>query len=147
MEENKVTFETAKLAKEKGFDIDCKNKYIETLEHTLEMGRGGDCTFPYQAPRILSSHSYDTWDIVHCSAPTQSLLQKWLREVHNIHITILRYQKGKYYLVSVVGNDENENENDFNVKYTYFEEALECGLQQGLELVKFTFNHNINPNY
>lgn len=39
-EEQLITYETAYLAKEKGFDIDCKNKYVETLEHTLEMGRG-----------------------------------------------------------------------------------------------------------
>ena len=88
MEEQLISFETAKLAKEKGFNIGCKNKYVETLEHALEMGRGGDCTFPHIPTRVLTNSSYEKWDIVHCDAPTQSLLAKWLREVHKINIFI-----------------------------------------------------------
>jgi hypothetical protein len=37
--QGRVLFETAKLAKEKGFDWGVK-AYIETLEHTLELSDG-----------------------------------------------------------------------------------------------------------
>jgi hypothetical protein len=55
MKEQLITFETAKLAKESGFDLKTNKVFVETLEHTLDMGRGGDCTFPYQAPRLLEA--------------------------------------------------------------------------------------------
>jgi hypothetical protein len=96
--ETLITFKTAKLAKEKGFDIYQKNVYVETLEHTLEMGRGGDCTFPAQEPRIIKNRGFDEWHIVHCQAPSQSVLTNWLLEKHELFVTVeLAYNEwGRY---------------------------------------------------
>jgi hypothetical protein len=144
MEEQLISFETAKVAKEKGFNIECKNKYVETLEHTLEMGRGGDCTFAYQSPRVLSSRSYDKWDIIHCNAPTQSLLQKWLREVQNIHVKLHSsntdiFSFEIYFMIykNVDLNKKNlQNHKYSKINYSTYEEALEAGLQVALKLIK-----------
>jgi len=161
MKEELINFETAKLAKEKGFNIGCKNKYVETLEHALEMGRGGDCTFPHIPTRVLTNSSYEKWDIVHCYAPTQSLLAKWLREVHNIIIDVKldffnSYNKEsiKYYPIfytysdskkrfwlytDYINSDECTEEIQDKMpifqKYSTYEEALEIGLQEGLKLI------------
>lgn len=136
MEEQLITFETAKLAKEKGFDINCKNKFVETLEHTLEMGRGGDFTFPHQPPRILSHHGYDKWQIVHCSAPTQSLLQKWLREIHEIDISVIFNYDLRCYNCEVVKWIDGVCNINNSYGFDKFEEGLEFGLQEALKLIK-----------
>lgn len=134
MEDTIVSYETAVLAKEKGFDIYTQKVFVETLEHTLEMGRGGDCTFPYKAPRVLDSGKFDKWDIVHCKAPTQSLLQKWLREKHFVVVSICpTFNNGDMqFYYSEVGNDEGEYcSKDFKT----YEDALEQGLKESLKLI------------
>lgn len=68
--------------------------------------------------------------------PTQSLLQRWLRVVHNIDIFVVACYIGSdehkysYYIVSRnIDNDTDGSEDD-----TY-EEALENALLEGLELI------------
>ncbi len=144
MEEQLVSLETAKLAKEKGFTIYTQKVYVETLEHTLEMGRGGDRAFPYQATRVLTSGKFDEWDVVHCKAPTQSLLQKWLREVHNIHLKIEISNIGRYYYQLYHFEPKNKsnvlffiNQDTNQTKHNTYEEALEVGLQEACNLVEY----------
>lgn len=59
IEENYVSFETAKLLKEKGFDWDCKSK------------------------RFYPEPDYDQESSNGVYAPTLQTAMKWLREVHN----------------------------------------------------------------
>jgi hypothetical protein len=141
MQEQLITFETAKLAKEKGFNICTKKVFVETLEHTLEMGRGGDCTFPYHAPRVLDSGKFEEYDIIHCNAPTQSLLQKWLREVHNIHLNVEYYPDRETKKYCITGDYKTLNQwtwidHEHDINFNTYEEALELGLKEGLELIE-----------
>ena len=79
IKEDYVSFETAKLLKEKGFDSPCFMAYYETNNgHKIgyDVGRNN-----YQ------------WDIVNkenglsnCCAPTLQMAMKWLRKEHNIGI-------------------------------------------------------------
>ena len=74
IKEDYVSFEAAKLLKEKGFDEPCFYYYKDKVlifSHSLK-GR--------------NSYQTDT-----CSAPTLQMAMKWLREVHNIHIVIHPY--------------------------------------------------------
>jgi len=121
MEETKVTFETAKLAKNKRFDIE-----THTVDYMLNgnyVGERGAC---------ISCTEY-------ALAPTQSLLQKWLREIHNILIDVGSSFNG--YSVEVMTKDSNnkwlnmEFSSD-NEQYETYEEALEAGLQEALKLIK-----------
>lgn len=76
MQEELITFETAKLAKEKGFIKYTNFRYMsKDVEGCLV--NIGDLTTLAGA------------DI---SAPTQSLLQRWLREVHNIDVKVMNLQ-------------------------------------------------------
>ena len=73
MEEKLISFETGKLAKEKGFNIIDVHAYYHinegyTLGHALCYSEVNE-----QEDNLLL-------------APTQGLLQKWLREVHNINV-------------------------------------------------------------
>lgn len=128
MKDQLISFETAKLAKEKGFNI--------PIQHTVN---GLNQLYDIDNNEItLVTNVIDNWnkfDTV-CSAPTQSLLQKWLREVHNISLFINCVGVGKnvyYYGVYYINNGEEdyvEQEGQFN-----YEEALEKGLQEALKLI------------
>ncbi len=113
MKEQVISFETAKLAKEKGFDNDSDGYY-----------------------GMMNGHFKCVDGQETCDAPTQSLLQKWLREVHSLSVKIDDYitnSRVRYdYSVSDLGSQED---NPIGVFETY-EEALEQGLQEALSLIK-----------
>jgi hypothetical protein len=136
MEDRLVTFETAELAKERGFSVYTQKVYVETLEHTVEMGRGGDCTFPYQAPRVLNSGKFDQWDVVHCKAPTQSLLQKWLRDKHYCYAYALPsyvgYSLKKKHYGEIAHLNKVRQLGDY---FDEYEDALESILQEALKSI------------
>lgn len=77
--EQYVTFEVAKLLKEKGFDWKVFHFYDENghLKH-----REGDCYSLYN----WNYPTNDEYGSQYCSAPTQQMACRWLREEHNIHI-------------------------------------------------------------
>ena len=61
-------------------------------------------------------------------------IQKWLREKHNVHIQILPYNHK--YLISILKYGQNGSNPNFDEEYNTYEEALEIGLQEALELIK-----------
>ena len=129
MRETLVTFETAKLAKEKGFEEEvlhfyCINKTCNYIKEPYE----------YSFRVNANQNSEDNFGYGETtSAPTQSLLQKWLREVHNIHIAvlpkILPSNEIKYYCF------KGKIKKDFKDLYNTYEEALEKGLQLALNRI------------
>jgi predicted transcriptional regulator len=128
MEDTLVTFETAKLAREKGFEQD--PNYLRKSYYNYKGELNGDVS---DYLKSFFNHK-DTKEEVDKSlesinAPTQSLLQKWLREVHNIIITIDHVtSKGWCYRIQV----KNSNWSNF---YKCYELALEDGLQEALKLI------------
>ena len=129
-----ISFKTAKLAKEKGFDIPVNHVYAETID--------GSC--------LSKGSQEDSGDIYNYnersgfSAPTQSLLQKWLREVHNLDVSSFPYLKDvwrycickldshpQYYSMQLA-KDWSED----GYKYHTYEEAFEQGLKEALLLIK-----------
>lgn len=121
-----VSFETAKLAKEKGFDIKTYNYFM-----------GSGKLFTWNEPKNANDVDY-TKELY--SAPTQSLLQKWLREKHNIYIDIKSYYDTE--LDQALWENEIIDVKDYwnffsdNTYYHTYEEALEAGLIEALKLIK-----------
>jgi hypothetical protein len=124
MKEELISFEAAKIAKEKKFNWGTNYYYHENTTYERRIGLNYN----------NKSENHYT------SAPTQSLLQKWLREKYNIHIvlipTITMYWTFK---ICNLGNElievppyKNINAND----YSTYEEALEAGLLEMLKLIK-----------
>ena len=135
MEEQLISFETAKLAKKKGFN-----------EPTIEyLCMSEDSDIPYQIDDDFGECKWNEdnfttrdlkvdWEVDDVFAvPTQSLLQKWLREVYNIHIAILPKilpsNEIKYYCF------KGKIKKDFKDLYNTYEEALEKSLQEALKLI------------
>jgi len=156
MKEQLVTFDTAKLAKEKGFILPTKmyyeNSLIEQIHH--EDGKSGPFGWEKGEMNLQSGYFINNWknsDFSNkswymCSAPTQSLLQKWLREVHNWNIIVFN-DDGDIEFGNLRYNFELRNvtisfkkRNIKNIVGTYefktYEEALEKGLQEALKLIK-----------
>ena len=134
MEEQLISFETAKLAKEKGFKIPTKVMYKgneKSYGHNNEWGideKRLDGEFPY---------TNQQW----YSIPTQSVLQKWLREVHNIHFEIKPIfdvkDNLKPYHISVIKNPSGKDfEYEIVGSLDTYEETLEIALQEALKLIK-----------
>lgn len=123
MKDELIQFETAVLAKEKGFNEKCNFFFNAGSRWKL------------QEDNIL--RQCDEEDIIEC--PSQSLLQKWLREVHNIHVNCYpwyspqikdiaySYTIGKKGEGTLINNDE---------EFKTYEQALEKGLEEGLKLIK-----------
>lgn len=120
--EDFVSFEIAKLLKEKGFDEPCRSVYEEKILRVNTM-----CDYFNSE---LSSY---------VCAPTLQMAMKWLREVHKIDIDILsrlslnadddhcysyviKHQYDKYAFKTYTDGE-----------YQYFEDAVEAALTYCLE--------------
>ena len=128
MKEELIALETAKIAKEKGFKSSVSNhiynkegKLLSPIDQ-MDLMREQDSIQDYF--KIIKSYP---------NACTQSLLQKWLREVHNIHITITSMSQESWQS-HVTRKGGKLGESYTEDAHTY-EEALEVGLQEGLKLI------------
>ena len=125
MKEQLISFETAKLAKEKGFPQEPNRRKVPYYNYKGEFN--GDVTDFLR--KYLREE--DTSDVESVSAPTQSLLAKWLREKHNIHLIAYKNINIDGYDWCYITTDGITNINS----YKTYEEALEIGLQEALKLI------------
>lgn len=125
--EDYVSFETAKLLKEKGFDEHCIYVYLHN----------GDT---------------DIWDAdkedIECTKPTQQMAMKWLREVHNLFIEIqcygCEYDEKAHFEYSFVISEYEEidtkncrlvglKKRNAKSQFLFYEEAVEAAIKYCLE--------------
>lgn len=127
------TYEVCKLAKEKEFDVPTDRYYhiyddVIEAQNSLEMTGDGCADF------------YNSLNRCRCAAPSQSLLQRWLREEKGLCISVEAYPTlaimGKICFAWVVksGSDGHfmESNDSLQTFYTY-ELALEDALKYALE--------------
>lgn len=132
MQEELISFDTAKLAKEKGLISGLKCTHIYCIGYNV-----------IPEDKTLLSHDYIRSSVENqfhlALAPTQSLLQKWLREIYNIHIIVyimensdgsIYYDFGLKQVVNWLTNKSSKPR-----EFLTYEEALEIGLQEALKLV------------
>jgi hypothetical protein len=122
-----VSFDTAKLAKEKGFDIRVEKMYATQSIPQLE---------------DYCKDTYEIWAKDCCLAPTQSLLQRWLREEYNIAVLISFNDNSEfeyyYFIHTNVSKKYSNRICSLSLEkrtFKTYEEALEVGLQESLKLV------------
>lgn len=143
MKDKIITLETASLAQLKGCDIiGYKKKYSS-------FSRFSDATkFCEEYSYKFSEDSYtitdggrdehsNTFDVeiltnILQPLPTQSLLQRWLREIHKIEISLICFDG--QYLKHVKKREFKANHYLLNYTGSY-EEVLEMALVEGLNLI------------
>ena len=130
MEDTRINFETAKLVKEKGFPQETNRLEIPYYNYKGEFK--GDVS-DWRIRRYLRGE--DTSDIEFVSAPTQSLLAKWLREEHNIIVLVDYEGIDGYYYKFYSYKEGNKNYDASDKNYNTYEEAYEIGLQEALKLI------------
>ena len=123
MEEELISFNTAKLAKQKGITIKSKDVWIDIDGET-------------RCRVMRSKHLFEN----ECYAPTQSLLQKFIREKRGVHIEIHRNASGYYWSMCLEdgGTDlgwSDMSGPDASGTWDSFENALECALPKDKSLI------------
>lgn len=99
--EDYVSFETAKLLKEKGFDEKCISVY-HNGKLQLVSSLGVFCGEGYGEQILTYTNSECKWSPIMISAPTIQMAMKWLREVHRLDIDIsIEYIPKKVYFYSI----------------------------------------------
>ena len=125
MTDQLISFETAKLAKGKGFN-EISDTYVTEGNH-YESDEGAF---------YKNEYGYIT-------AVTQSLLQKWLRERYNMNIVITtainisgKFEMSIEEIIKSFGTDMTDSIYCKDTEFNTYEEALEAGLQETLKLIK-----------
>ena len=121
IEEQFVSFDTAKLLKEAGFDVPCTSQYTDN-------GFGWD---------NLSRANYNSCNSLF-SRPTQALAARWLREVYNVAIYSLYDDDMEQWFYVVDAFTRNPVINGFQSgsEYDDYESAFEDGLREAIKLIK-----------
>lgn len=90
MKDELVSFKTAALAKEKGFQDLCFYYYDnkKLCSPYLENGSSTDTDFMVDLDDLLENHNYKHLAGKFYSAPTHFQLQTWLRKTYNIRFKI-----------------------------------------------------------
>lgn len=124
MEDKLITFELAHLAKRNNFNIEVNNFLkLTTISN------------PVIEDHTEIKQDFNSITETLFSRPTQSLLQKWFREIHKIDVFCDCVASGKYYAVIYV-NDGRENDKVFEQENeTDYETALEIGLKKAFEYI------------
>lgn len=114
------TYEVCKLAKVKGFPHNGNRKYYEF---------GGSRLFTPTYKEVW----YGDFPIPNTcvAAPTQSLLQRWLREEKGLHITILFDNNEFWWQIKNLANRDSEYGEALG--FDTYELALEDALKYSLE--------------
>lgn len=126
--EDYVSFEVAKLLKEKGFNEPCEGFYVnsDVLSHTLSNAKN-------------SKWDGDKSTMGYISAPTFQMAMKWLREVYNIAISVYVFNRDLpikeneiHYTCDVATTKISSKEGHLRLTGTY-EEACEAAIKYCLE--------------
>ena len=143
MEDQIVSFETAMLLREKGFNDPCSYYYEDDELYKLAYyhgdGNGFVCNNSSISDRLLCEE-------MQCTALTQSLAQRWLRKHLECHmfvipslqegsiiyyVHIIRYSNKTYLGHNLMLKDSNAN----TMTFTSYEDAIEEGLKYCLKTI------------
>lgn len=115
IKEDFVSFETAKLLKEKGFDQNCATYYLD-----------GHVWRHYHGEVILKGKQI-------YAAPTQAIVMKWLRDIHGwfIHIDVIR--EASCWLADIQDIKNDVAIYPIKDEFPNYEEAVEAAIKYCLE--------------
>lgn len=122
--EDYVSFETAKLLKERGFNEECRAFYVKSKECGIEL-------FP-----VERNHNYNDDIYPRTSAPTLQMAMKWLRKVHEIFISLntsFLYPIRYHCEIFCYGDNLKTQQDVITENFESPEEACEAAIKYCLE--------------
>lgn len=127
--EDYVSFETAKLLTDKGFNEKCRAFYVKSEEYGIDL---------FHTER---SHNFNDVYPPRTSAPTLQMAMKWLRKVHHYYIQVMLDgwacggHLGYYVVIQKTDSDFEMMLQDAvdEVFYQTYEEACEAAIKYCLE--------------
>lgn len=135
--EDIVTYEVAKLAKEKGFPQevsrwrDFTSPSRNYYNHKGELN--GDCL---EIIKCICRKEEVPIELQTIAAPTQSLLQRWLREEKKIEVYVRHFEetnKYPHHFGTIITGDKGEALEIVGKMFDTYELALEDALKYALE--------------
>jgi hypothetical protein len=138
MKEQLISESTARLAKSKHFNWPTLFWYQQNhnagpefilIEDEIGTDQINVSQMGYSIEGI--DHNHSNYILARLNAPTQSHLQKWIREVHKIHIVI----DGKAFKIYTNGNKILPTK-VFIAETEYYEDVLELALLEALNIIK-----------
>jgi hypothetical protein len=142
--ETLITFKTAKLAKEKGFSSCLKSTIIiswsQDRDYRTQIPYEPNCflngehfkEYEYSKEEFKSLFKDDNSYSADVQIPSQSVLQKWLREIHKIDVLINVTIDYSNYIPIIWFKGKKIKPRG---KFINYEEAMEEGLFQALNLI------------
>lgn len=124
--ETLITFKTAKLAKDRKFNVECFNYYQDSHRAGIKSINSP----PLTNSLIDELHEEDKYCIIFYTTPSQSVLAKWLREEHDIDVLINKTLSGLYYYIIWKDGEKIKRKTCNN-----YEICFEEGLQEALNLI------------
>ena len=141
--EDYVSFETAKLLKEKGFSENTVCKYADVggvTEKWYDDYRERVLRFDWDEGYLIEPliEPKEQYEIIGDTifAPTLQMAMKWLREVHTIFIDIMTYTTGNKIQFRWVGYDKDRlfsQEEGRTIYFESYEQAVETAIKYTLE--------------
>lgn len=122
IEESYVSFDTAKLLKDIGFNVPVNTSYSEDRNPEYDL-------FPNNFNKLQDKFS----------RPTQALAARWLREVHKLHVfakRIYEYALDKFSWGYYIQSSNYEYCKNFEIGFDEYEQAMEDGLREAIKLIK-----------
>lgn len=127
IKESYVSFDTARMLKEAGFEANLKTRYVEEEK--------GEWAFWDSGTKRSDYNYFD--DTIAC--PTQALAARWIREIHHYAVCVWFSKDHEKWFYAHGNMDKIMFDTDYCISeyiYDSYEEALEAGLKHGLEMVK-----------
>ena len=122
-----VSFEVAKLAKQKGFDGFTRHGF---KEDGTELSYSGGLTHGWGEPQ---GYYYYNMEEGRYARPTQTELQRWFRENYRLNVSTRYYEgKWKHYIQLMY---EDRIKGYWGHEMDSYEAALESGLLEALKLI------------
>ena len=143
MDNTLISFETVILANEKGF-----NEYTSRMESLYVIledlweqdHHNGNDFLMYAKDEIISSTEAPEHPGIKVKwigrRPTQSILQKWLRDKHDIDLYVQGRKIMRYKYILEWYDEQRRSHTVSGNIYDTWEETLEEGLKEGLTLIK-----------
>ena len=133
IEESYVSFDTARMLKEAGFDVPCRGIY-----RAYRMGNSVFREYDRKNTKDdLCRNDVDGFQYEYL-APTQALAARWLREVYNVAIYSLYDDDTEQWFYFIDAFTKNSAINGFQSgsEYDDYESAFEDGLREAIKLIK-----------